>query len=196
VLHVLSDIRKIITFVDECQWEAGGELDRPWQRVASVAVVANPWVGQAFVENLSPGVARIAPILARELSMRIVRALGGADFIEAFGKGVVVGLDGEVENGAALIHNPHLGDGVRHYLNGKSLLPFTETRGEAGAVLAVPMWHKDTYARRSHYQAVEVRVPDAPRRDEIVIAVVAASGSRPLARIGDRTTDEKVEIRV
>lgn len=77
---------------------------------------------------------------------------------------MIVGTDGEIEHGAALIHNPYLGDGGRHYLDGTALMPFSEARGDAGVALMVPMWHKATFGRRSHYQALEVQIPDAPRR--------------------------------
>ena len=115
--------------------------------------------------------------------------MGGAGAIEAFGKAALVGTDGEIEHGAALIHTPWFGDVVRQALDGTSIIVFSDARGPAGTSLVVPVWHKTAAATRSHYQTVEVRVPDAPRPDELVLVCAAATGGRPLARIGDRTTD-------
>jgi Amino acid synthesis len=189
----VAGLRKILTAVEVVLHEGGGELDEPLRRAVAAAVVENPWLGGAHDDDLSAEISLVAPELGRALADRVIDALGGADAAETFGKAALVGVHGEVEHGAALIHNPYLGDTVRDLFAGESIIAFSEARGEAGCALAVPMWHKLVAARRSHYQAMEVRVPDAPRPDEIVVAVAGSTGPRPWARIGDRTTDVKVE---
>lgn len=182
-------IRRFVTVVEEVVAEPGAGANEPVRRAAAAAVIANPWAGRGRVDDLGPEVERIAPGVAAELTARLAEALGGADAIEAFGKAAIVGLDGEVEHGAALIHTPWFGDIVRQALDGTSIIVFSDTRGPAGTSLVVPVWHKTAAATRSHYQTVEVRVPDAPRPGEVVLVCAAATGGRPHARIGDRTTD-------
>jgi len=182
-------IRKLLTVVDEIVAEPGAGPAQPVRRAAAAAVVANPWAGRGLVDDLQPGVERLAPEVAVALTDRLAAALGGADAIEAFGKAALVGTDGEIEHGAALIHTPWFGDVIRQALDGTSIIVFSDARGPAGTSLVVPVWHKTAAATRSHYQTVEVRVPDAPRPDEIVLVCAAATGGRPLARIGDRSTD-------
>lgn len=116
--------------------------------------------------------------------------LGEPDKVEAFGKAVLVGTAGETEHGAALIHTPYFGNLYREAVEGTSILPFSDRRAGSGEALIIPMWHKTRSTTRSHYQTFELRIPDAPRPDEIVVAVAAASGPRPQARIGDRSTDK------
>ena len=182
-------LRKLVTIIEETTSEGGRPVE-PVHRVAIVlAVIENPWAGAGLVDDLQPGVERLAPKVAVTLTDRLAAALGGADAIEAFGKAALVGTDGEIEHGAALIHTPWFGDVVRQALDGTSIIVFSDARGPAGTSLVVPVWHKSAAATRSHYQTVEVRVPDAPRPDEIVLVCAAATGGRPLARIGDRSTD-------
>jgi hypothetical protein len=152
-------------------------------------VIANPWAGLGRVDDLQADVERIAPIVAVALTDRLADVLGGAGHIEAFGKAAIVGTEGEIEHGAALVHTPWFGDVVRQALDGTSIIVFSDTRGPAGTALVVPVWHKTAAATRSHYQTVEIRIPDAPRPGEIVLVCAAATGGRPQARIGDRTTD-------
>jgi amino acid synthesis protein len=182
-------IRKLVTLVDEIVAEPGAGPAGPVRRAAAAAVIANPWAGQGRVADLQPAVEELAPAVAVALTDRLLEALGGAGVIEAFGKAALVGTDGEIEHGAALIHTPWFGDVVRQALDGTSIIVFSDARGPAGTSLVVPVWHKTAAATRSHYQTVEVRVPDAPRPDELVLVCAAATGGRPLARIGDRTTD-------
>ena len=185
-----TTIRKIVTAVDEQCVEGGRVLDTPWRRVATAAVLRNPWHGAGYVEDLQSVVTEVAPELARELSERVLGAIGGSEKVEAFGKAVLVGIAGETEHGAALIHTPYFGNLYREAVEGTSILPFSDRRAGAGEVLVIPMWHKTKSTIRSHYQTFELRIPDAPRPDEIVVAVAVASGPRPQARIGDRSTDK------
>jgi hypothetical protein len=158
-------------------------------RAAVAAVVTNPWRGSGPGQDLGPAVEELAPGLAALLVDALAVALGGVDHIEAFGKAALIGTGGELEHGAALIHTPYFGNLVRGLLDGESIICFADTRADAGTVLTVPMWHKTHAATRSHYQTVDVRVSDAPRRDEIVVVAAASTGPRPHARIGDRRTD-------
>jgi len=139
-------------------------------------------------------VEAIAPGLARLLTGRVTEALGGVDRMESFGKAAIVGLDGEIEHGGALIHTPYFGNVFRELVHGTSIIVFSDDRLPAGEPLTVPLWHKTAAATRSHYQTTHIRVPDAPRPDEIVVIAAGAAGPRPNARIGDRATDPAVRL--
>jgi hypothetical protein len=185
-------LRKMVLYREVVITEAGVAPDRAARQASVAAVVRNPWAGTGPRHDLSAGAARIAPVLARLLTARLVHALGGADEIEAFGKAAIVGTAGEIEHGGALIHTPYFGNLMRDFLRGESIICFADTRAGAGEPLVVPLWHKTRAATRSHYQTVSVRVPDAPRADEIVVVAAASTGPRPHPRIGDRTTDPVV----
>ncbi|MBI0300263.1 amino acid synthesis family protein [Streptomyces sp. PRKS01-29] len=187
-------LRKVVTVADELLLELGRPVAAPVRRVAAAAVISNPWAGGGFVADLGPEVERIAPGLARLLTDRISEALGGVDRIESFGKAAIVGLDGEIEHGGALIHTPFFGNVFRELTEGTSIIVFSDDRLPAGEPLTVPLWHKTAAATRSHYQTCQIRVPDAPRPDEIVVIAAGASGPRPNARIGDRATDPLIRL--
>jgi Amino acid synthesis len=182
-------IRRILTVVEETVTELGEPARTPVRRAAAVAVVANPWAGRGVQDDLSAEVAGLAPIIAHALSDRLLAALGSAENVQAFGKAAIVGLDGEIEHAGALIHTPYFGDVLRSRVQGRSIIVFSDQRAAAGTTLSIPLWHKDHAATRSHYQTVAVRVPDAPRPDEIAVIAAASDGPRPNARIGDRRTD-------
>ncbi|WP_115944674.1 amino acid synthesis family protein [Amycolatopsis thermalba] len=185
-------LRKLVTVTEEIVTEAGAPATSPTRRAAAAAVITNPWAGRGLGGDLGPEAARTAPLLAQRLTRALEAALGGR--IAAFGKAAIVGLDGEIEHGAALIHTPYFGNILRELVDGTSIVVFSDERGPAGTALTVPVWHKTAAATRSHYQTVQVRVPDAPRGDEIVVIAAAATGPRPHARIGDRTTDPAVSL--
>ncbi|MFD5746156.1 amino acid synthesis family protein [Streptomyces sp. NPDC127033] len=191
---VVPGVRKVVTVVDEVLLELGRPVAVPVRRVAAAAVIRNPWAGRGVVADLQPEVERIAPGLARLLTDRVIRALGGVDRVESFGKAAVVGLDGEIEHGGALIHTPFFGNVLRELVEGTSIIVFSDDRLPAGEPLTVPLWHKTAAATRSHYQTAHIRVPDAPRPDEIVVVAAGASGPRPNARIGDRRSDPLVRL--
>jgi hypothetical protein len=190
----LSGLRKVVTVTDELLLELGRPVAAPVRRAAAAAVIRNPWAGRGFVADLQPEVEAIAPGLARLLTDRVSEALGGVERIESFGKAAIVGLDGEIEHGGALIHTPFFGNVFRELTEGTSIIVFSDDRLPAGEPLTVPLWHKTAAATRSHYQTCHIRVPDAPRPDEIVVVAAGASGPRPNARIGDRTTDPLVRL--
>jgi Amino acid synthesis len=139
--------------------------------------------------------SRIAPVLARLLTDRLVDVLGGADDVEAFGKAAIVGSRGEIEHGGALIHTPFFGNLMREFLGGESIICFSDTRAEAGETLVVPLWHKTKAATRDYYQTVTTRVSDAPCADEIVVVAAGSTGPRPHPRIGDRSTDPAITVK-
>ncbi|MEU5027979.1 amino acid synthesis family protein [Streptomyces milbemycinicus] len=190
----LTGLRKVVTVTDELLLELGRPVATPVRRAAAAAVIRNPWAGRGFVGDLGPEVEAIAPGLARLLTDRVSEALGGAGRIESFGKAAIVGLDGEIEHGGALIHTPFFGNVFRELTEGTSIIVFSDDRLPAGEPLTVPLWHKTAAATRSHYQTCHIRVPDAPRPDEIVVVAAGAAGPRPNARIGDRATDPLVRL--
>jgi hypothetical protein len=191
-----ESLRKIVVSCEQVVRENGVRPARPAMRAVACAVVANPWVGTGPDRDLKPEAELLAPQLARLLTDRLLSLLGGADAIEAFGKGALVGTGGEIEHGGALIHTPYFGNLVRDFTHGESIICFADARADAGQTLVVPMWHKTHAATRSHYQTVSAVVPDAPRAGEIVVIAAASTGPRPHPRIGDRSTDRPVSATV
>jgi hypothetical protein len=184
-------IRKLLTIVEETHREAEQEIKPPTRKAAAVAVIGNPYAGR-FAEDLGELVA-IGEMLGGLLGERAVRALGlQPGQAHSFGKAAIVGEDGELEHAAAILH-PKLGAPLRAALEkGAALIPSAKKRGGMGAAIDVPLGHKDAAFVRSHFDAMEVRVPDAPRRDEIVVAVVVTDAGRPLPRIGGLAVAEIV----
>src|SRR3954469_6254946 len=182
------NIRKIVTVVEELL-EGGGGPVSPSARVAVVAaVIENPWAGQGFVEDLAPGIDANASDLGALLAPAVLDALG--DKAEAYGKAAIVGLDGEIEHGSALIHTLKFGDHFRNAANATTLLPAVEKRGPAGVSFDIPLKHITDATIRSHHQTVEVRVADAPHPGEIVVALVAAAQGRPQQRLAPLSTEQ------
>lgn len=181
-------IRKIVTYDEETLIEGFRAAEKPWRMVAVAAVIRNPWAGR-YVEDLAPEIAAIAPVLGQELTRRIIALAGSGDAIEAYGKAAVVGLDGEIEHASALIHTLRFGNFFREAVGAKSYLSFTNTRGGADAPITVPLMDKNDAGRRSHYLTIQFAIPDAPRADEVVVALGAAMSGRPHHRIGDRYQD-------
>jgi hypothetical protein len=179
-------IRKIATFVEETRNEMGRPIDPPTRRAAAVAVIENPHAGK-FVEDLSELMA-IGEELGELLTLRAVEALGiPATGIESYGKAAAVGENGEIEHAAAILH-PKLGAPVRKVLGkGAALIPSSKKRGGMGVALDVPLGHKDAAFVRSHFDGMEVRINDAPRANEIMVAVAVTDSGRPLARVGGLT---------
>ena len=182
------NIRKIVTIVEEIRTEGGREVWPP-ARVAIVgAVIENPWAGQGFVEDLNPGIDANASDLGALLAPQVLQALESP--AEAYGKAAIVGLDGEVEHGSALIHTLKFGDHFRKAADATTLLPAVEKRGAAGIVFDIPLKHITDATIRSHHQTVEVRVADAPHPGEIVVALAAAAQGRPQQRLAPLSTEQ------
>ena len=182
-------IRKLIVVVEQTLQEAGQAVSPPIRRAAAIAVIANPFAGR-FEAALDP-LVDMGATLGDELGRRAVAALGIAPAeIQSYGKAAIVGEDGELEHAAALLH-PAMGAPLRAAVGGgAALVPSAKKRGGMGAAIDVPLGYKNAAYVRSHFDAMEIRVPDAPRRDEIVVAIVVTDGGRPLPRIGGLRTDE------
>ncbi|CTQ53143.1 hypothetical protein LP7551_01664 [Roseibium album] len=184
------DIRKIVTFDEEVLIEGFRKAETPWRMFAVAAVVRNPWAGR-YVEDLTPEIQSYGPVLGSLLTERVINLAGSGEAIEAYGKAAVVGLDGEVEHASGLIHTLRFGNHYRQAVEAKSYLAFTNTRGPANAPIMVPLMDKNDAGRRSHYLTIQFAIPDAPRADEIVVVLGAATSGRPFHRIGDRYQDLK-----
>jgi len=178
-----ASIRKIITVVEETRIEGGQAVSPPTKRAAAIAVIENPFAGQ-YVENLDPLIA-IGEELGGLLAERAVAALGIAgDKVESYGKAACVGAEGELEHAAAILH-PKLGAPFRKVLTkGAALIPSSKKRGGPGAPFDIPLGHKDAAFVRSHFDGMEVRVNDAPRANEIVVAIAVTDSGRPHPRVG------------
>jgi Amino acid synthesis len=178
---VAEGIRKVVTVVEDVCREGGREVEPPPRIAAVGAVIRNPLAGE-YVEDVTPLIETYCEPLGEQLTARALALLGAP--AEAYGKGALVGLDGDVEHGSAIIHNLRFGNHVRDPVGGTTLLPAAEKRGAAGASLDLAIKHITDQTVRSHHQTFEVRIADAPRADEIVIWVVLATGGRPHARLG------------
>jgi len=181
-------VRKIVTVVEEIHTEGGRPVDPPARVVVVAAVVRNPWAGQGFVDDLGPGIDANASDLGELLAPQVLDALGSP--AQAYGKAAIVGLDGEIEHGSALIHTLKFGDHFRKAAGATTLLPAVEKRGPAGVVFDIPLKHITDATLRSHHQTVEVRIADAPHPDELVIALAAAAQGRPQQRLAPLSTEQ------
>ena len=178
-----AKIRKIIVQVDETCLEMGRPISPPTRRALAMAVIENPCAGQ-YVENLDALIA-IGEELGALLGQRCVEALGiEPGQAQSYGKAAIVGEAGELEHAAAILH-PKLGAPLRLAVEkGAALVPSSKKRGSLGTAIDVPLGHKDAAFVRSHFDAMEARVSDAPRANEIVVAVVVTDSGRPLPRVG------------
>ena len=178
-----AQIRKIIVQVDETRLEMGRAVNPPTRRALAMAVIANPYAGR-YSENLDELIA-IGEELGALLGQKCVQALGiEPGQAQSYGKAAIVGEAGELEHAAAILH-PKLGAPLRAAVEkGAALVPSAKKRGGMGTTIDVPLGHKDAAFVRSHFDAMEARVSDAPRAQEIVVAVVVTDSGRPLPRIG------------
>jgi hypothetical protein len=182
------EVRKIVSHVEDIRHDGGPPLAAPLKKGWVAAVIKNPFAGRyepevAFMmEELKP--------LGLECSKRLVAALGGdAGVVEAYGKGSLIGAAGEIEHGA-LWHVP--GGYAMRELLGKALaiVPSAAKMGALGASIDIPIHHKDACYVRSHFDAVTVCVPDAPRADEMMFVLAMSTGGRPHARMGGLQASE------
>ena len=181
-------IRKYLVSVEDIFHEGGPISARPIRRGAILAVIENPFAG-AHHEEIASFMEELKP-LGLDMARRLVTALGGnASMIEGFGKGAIVGAAGEVEHGA-LWHVPG-GYSMREILgDAKAIVPSTKKVGGPGTRLDVPVTHINASYVRSHFDAIEVGVPDAPRSHEVVLALVMTTGARVHARMGGLNASE------
>src|SRR3984957_217988 len=184
-----AKIRKLVTFVEETHSEMDQAVDPPTRRAAAAAVVENPFAGR-YVEDLTE-LTEIGEELGSLLTERAIAALGIAGpAAESYGKAAAVGENGELEHAAAVLH-PKLGAPVRKILGkGAALIPSSKKRGGLGVLLDIPLGHKDAAFVRSHFDGMEIRVSDAPRANEIMVAVAVTDSGRPHPRVGGLTKDE------
>ena len=174
-------LRKLITSVEEIHHEGGPLAKIPPRRASVLAVIANPFAGryeteiQHFMEDLKP--------LGLQMAQRLLDLLGGAAQIEGFGKGAIIGENGELEHGA-LWHAPG-GYAMRQLLgDAKAIVPSTKKVAGVGARLDVPITHINAAYVRSHFDSMEVGHSDAPRANEIALALVMTTGARVHSRSG------------
>jgi Amino acid synthesis len=176
-------IRKLIVIVEETKSEMGKPVEPPTRKAAAVAVIANPFAGK-YEQDLKP-LMDIGEELGGLLTQRAVAALGiPGGKAESYGKAAIVGEGGELEHAAAILH-PQMGKPVRAVLEkGAALIPSAKKMGGPGTPIDVPLGHKDAAFVRSHFDGMEVRVSDAPRAGEILVAIVVTDSGRPLPRVG------------
>ena len=186
---MLEELRKVVTFDEDIHREGGRAAEPALRMIGVAAVVANPWAGRGFVEDLQPDIQRMAPVLGEMLTQRMIDLAGSGDAIEAYGKACISGTNCEIEHASALIHTLQFGNFYREAVGAKSYLGFTNTRGPANTQMQIPLMDKHDTGRRSHYLTVQFSIYDAPAADELVVAFGAATGGRPHHRIGDRYSD-------
>lgn len=181
-------VRKYCTIVEEIFHEGGPVSATPLRRAAILAVIANPFAGR-YVEDIQPFMEDLKP-LGLDMAKRLIGALGGrADQIQGFGKGAIVGAAGELEHGA-LWHVPG-GYAMRELLgDAKAIVSSTKKVGAPGTRLDVPVTHINASYVRSHFDAFEIGIPDAPRADELLLALVMTTGPRIHARMGGLKASE------
>lgn len=174
------DIRKTVIVAEDIQIEGGERAPRPIRRAAGIAVITNPYAGR-FVQDLS-ALFDIGMDLGNLLTKRLVDMLGAPPV--SYGKAAVVGLDGEMEHGAACLH-PKLGKPMRDAMGGgQAIIPSNVKVAAAGTPIDVPLGHKDDVWSFDHFDTMTVVVPDAPRPHELVVVIAVADGGRPHARVG------------
>ncbi len=183
----MMEIHRFYTVIEDTLQEGGRDLSRPLRRVATAAVIANPLAGR-YVEDLTP-LIEMGEQLGRLLGERAGAALNGEP-VESYGKAAIVGTAGELEHAAALLH-PKLGAPLRQVVGGgAAMIPSAKKCGGPGTSIDIPLHYKDAAFVRSHFDAIELRIGDAPRPDEIVVAIAITTGGRPHARVGGLQKEE------
>ena len=184
----IAKIRKMVTVVDEIHYEMGQQINPPTRRAAAVAVIENPFADK-YVEDLEM-LMQIGEELGAILGKRCIKALGiKPSAAQSYGKAALIGENGELEHGAAILH-PRMGAPLRKEVEkGAALVPSSKKRGSMGDPLDIPLGHKDAAYVRSHFDGMEVRVNDAPRANEILVAIAVTDSGRPLPRVGGLSAD-------
>jgi hypothetical protein len=186
-----ANIRKIAVHIEETHQEMGKKISPATRKAVAVAVIANPFAGK-YQEDLS-ALMEIGSELGELLGNRCVSALGITPAqAESYGKSAMVGENGELEHAAALLH-PKLGAPLRKAVEkGAALVASSKKMGSPGQILDVPLGHKDAAYVRSHFDGIEISLNDAPRADEIMVAVAVTDSGRPLPRVGGLTHDDAI----
>lgn len=178
-----AEIRKIAVFVEETRTEMGRKITPAVRKAAAAAVIKNPFAGR-YAEDLEL-LTEIGAELGGLLGERCVQALGITPAqAQSYGKAAMTGENGELEHAAALLH-PKMGAPLRKAVEkGAALVPSSKKSGSPGQVLDIPLGHKDAAYVRSHFDGMEIRLNDAPKADEILVAVAVTDSGRPLPRVG------------
>ena len=186
---MIPKVRKFVVLVEETHREMGKDITPPTRKAAALAVIENPCAG-TYVEDLEV-LMQIGEELGGILGEKAVAALSITPAeAQSYGKAAIVGSDGELEHAAAILH-PRLGKPLRQAVEkGAALVPSSKKMGGTGTAIDVALGHKDAAYVRSHFDAMEVRVPDAPRPGEIVVAVAVTDSGRPLPRVGGLTHEQ------
>ena len=179
-----TEIRKIVTLVEETRIEIGEVVDPPSRQCAAVAVIKNPYAGR-FSHDL-PELEAAGAELGDLLGRRAMDALGiSAAEVHSFGKAAIIGENGEKEHGAACMH-PTMGKPLRDIVGpAPSIIPSAKKVGGPGTAIDCPLHHKEEVWTFSHFDAMEVALADAPRADEIVVIIALTDSGRPLHRVGE-----------
>jgi hypothetical protein len=176
-------VRKWVTIVEEIFIEGQKDLKKPNKKAAAIVVLKNPFAGR-YEEDLTE-LVNYGDELGRLMGDKLLKSLKiTAEEVESYGKAAIVGEDGELEHGAALLHSkmgPYLRDLV---IEGKAMMPSATKRGGLGTSIDIPLHYKKACLVRSNFDAMEIRLPDAPNKDEIVLAVSFTDSGRPLPRVG------------
>jgi hypothetical protein len=182
------EVRKIVTVMEETFADGEKKVDRAIRKVAVMAVIKNPYAGK-FEADLTP-LVDFSEEIGKVISDRAVEVLGKERPVESYGKAAIVGEKGEIEHAAALLH-PKLGTPLRASVGGgKAIIPSVKKMGRMGNTIDIPLHFKDAAFVRSHFDGMTVSVSDAPRSDEIVLAVAVTNGGRPHARVGGLKKEE------
>jgi hypothetical protein len=181
-------VRKYAVTVEEIHHEGGPAAAVPLKRGAALAVIANPYAGR-YVEDIQGFMDDLKPF-GLAMAQRLLAAMGGdAKAIQGYGKGAIVGAAGELEHGA-LWHVPG-GYAMRELLgDAKAIVPSTKKVGGPGTRLDIPVTHINASYVRSHFDAFEIGITDAPKADELLFALVMTTGSRIHARVGGLKASE------
>lgn len=179
-------VRKIVTIIEEIFADGEKETEPPLKKVAVLGIIKNPYAG-VYQEDLTL-LIDLGEEMGRILANKAVAALGRE--VESYGKAAIVGEKGELEHAAALLH-PKLGTPLREAVGGgKAIIPSAKKIGGMGVTIDIPLHYKDAAFVRSHFDAMTVCVPDAPKSDEIVVGIAITDGGRPHPRVGGLTKEE------
>lgn len=175
-------LRKLVVQVEEIHSEAGQPVDPPTRKAIAAAVVGNPYAG-SYAEDLST-LYDLGEELGGLLATRAVEALSvGPHEVTGYGKGAIIGLAGEIEHAAAILH-PKFGAPVRKAVHhGKDIIPGAKKMGGPGSLIVMPITNKDSIWEFDDMDAAEIAIADAPREDEMLVSLTLAVGGRPLARV-------------
>jgi hypothetical protein len=182
----VDGVRIIAAGVQQTLLEAGAAVDPPTTIATAAVAVRNPLAGVGRVEDLAQleTLGREAAALLVERALAVLASVGlAAGDVRGYGKGAVVGTDGDREHTAAVLH-PQFGAPVRAAIGGGAdIIPGTKKVAGPGASITLPIGNKDDRWTFDDMDAVDVSLPDAPRSDELVIALALSAGGRPNARV-------------